>query len=80
MVTSFSTRSGLRIARLTPTTPPIELPIIGAVAIPSASMNASTDLPAVRTGMPSQGSLTPKPGNSRTKQWCVSAKTPRLPR
>ena len=45
MVTNFATRSGFLMARLMPTTPPIELPIIAADSMPSPSMNASPSYP-----------------------------------
>ena len=50
IVTSLFTRSGLFIATLTPTTPPIELPIIAADSMPRTSMKRITDDPAVSTG------------------------------
>ncbi|SKU17207.1 Uncharacterised protein [Mycobacteroides abscessus subsp. abscessus] len=66
MVTSLVMRSGCLIARLMPTTPPIELPTTAAEEMPRPSMKRITEAPAVRTGCPGTASLTPKPGNSRT--------------
>ncbi len=67
MVTSFFTRSGCAIANCVPTMPPIEFPMIDTRSRPSPSRKSVTATEAIAIGCPSHGSLTPKPGNSRTR-------------
>ena len=51
-----------------PTPPPIELPMMSTGSRPSASTNVPTAPNAVTIGWPPKSSLTPKPGNSSTRQ------------
>lgn len=80
MVTSRPTRSGLWVAKLMPTPPPIELPTMCTLATPSASSKGATVPNAVTIGCPPKSSLTPNPGNSRIRQRNRSAKAGSTPR
>ena len=58
IVTSRSTRSGLWIAKLMPTPPPIDLPTMCTFSTPSASRKGETVPYAVTIGWPPKSSLT----------------------